>query len=157
MAITTPDNPVRLEEELLQLQEADAWFVYRDATQGVAKPLYGQIEPAAWHLLSRQVVHVRVRQFLLHGLSPEESSWAPETTFTDRVEALVVHTCRDLKSVSIRQIATEVFRAMSKSDKSYQILRLFQCELGSVGLYQIRDILVERIACRLDKDPNAIG
>ena len=39
-------------EELLQIEEADAWFEYLEATRAQSKSRYGEVEPWAWARLS---------------------------------------------------------------------------------------------------------
>ena len=41
-----PDT--ELAEELLQIEEADAWFEYLEATRGQTENRYGEVEPWAW-------------------------------------------------------------------------------------------------------------
>ena len=35
-------------EELLMIEEADAWFEYLEATRGQGERRYGEVEPWAW-------------------------------------------------------------------------------------------------------------
>jgi hypothetical protein len=51
-----------LAEELLLLEEADAWFEYLEATRGQAETRYGEIEPWAWARLSQRLRAVRARR-----------------------------------------------------------------------------------------------
>jgi hypothetical protein len=51
-----------LAEELLQLEEADAWFEYLETTRGQSATRYGEIEPWAWARLSQRLRAVRARR-----------------------------------------------------------------------------------------------
>jgi hypothetical protein len=51
-----------LAEELLQLEEADAWFEYLEATRGQSATRYGEVEPWAWARLSQRLRAVRARR-----------------------------------------------------------------------------------------------
>jgi hypothetical protein len=51
-----------LAEELLQLEEADAWFEYLEATRGQTETRYGEVEPWAWARLSQRLRAVRARR-----------------------------------------------------------------------------------------------
>ena len=51
-----------LAEELLQLEEADAWFEYLEATRGQSANRYGEVEPWAWARLSQRLRAVRARR-----------------------------------------------------------------------------------------------
>jgi hypothetical protein len=51
-----------LAEELLQLEEADAWFEYLEATRGQAENRYAEVEPWAWARLSQRLRAVRARR-----------------------------------------------------------------------------------------------
>lgn len=42
--------------EILQYEEADAWFEYRDAISGKSEEVYAETEQRAWNLL-----HARLR------------------------------------------------------------------------------------------------
>ena len=55
-----PDT--ELAEELLQLEEADAWFVYLEATRGQNETRYSELEPWAWARLSQRLRAVRARR-----------------------------------------------------------------------------------------------
>ena len=48
-----------LAEELLQLEEADAWFEYLESTRGQAETRYAELEPWAWARLSQRLRAVR--------------------------------------------------------------------------------------------------
>jgi hypothetical protein len=60
MGTTTPDK--ELAEELLQLEEADAWFEYLEATRGQSETRYSELEPWAWARLSQRLRAVRGRR-----------------------------------------------------------------------------------------------
>ena len=49
-------------EELLQIEEADAWFEYLEATRGQTEARYVEIEPWAWARLSQRLRAVRARR-----------------------------------------------------------------------------------------------
>ncbi len=51
-----------LAEELLQYDEADAWFEYLESTRGVFGQRYAEIEPWAWGRLSQRLRSVRARR-----------------------------------------------------------------------------------------------
>ena len=51
-----------LAEELLQLEEADAWFEYLESTRGQTTTRYGEVEPWAWARLSQRLRAVRARR-----------------------------------------------------------------------------------------------
>lgn len=55
-----PDT--ELAEELLQIEEADAWFEYLEATRGQAHVRYDEIELWAWARLSQRLRAVRARR-----------------------------------------------------------------------------------------------
>ncbi len=57
---TMPDT--ELAQELLQLEEADAWFEYLESTRGQAEKRYGEVEPWAWARLSQRLRAVRARR-----------------------------------------------------------------------------------------------
>ena len=48
-----------LAEELLQLEEADAWFEYLESTRGQSETRYAELEPWAWARLSQRLRAVR--------------------------------------------------------------------------------------------------
>ena len=48
--------------ELLQMEEADAWFEYLDATRGQSAVRYVEVEPWAWARLSQRLRAVRARR-----------------------------------------------------------------------------------------------
>ena len=49
-------------EELLQIEEADAWFEYLEATRGQTEVRYQEIEPWAWSRLTQRVRVIRTRR-----------------------------------------------------------------------------------------------
>lgn len=49
-------------EEVLQIEEADAWFEYLEATRGQAERRYHEVEPWAWARLSQRLRAVRARR-----------------------------------------------------------------------------------------------
>ena len=49
-------------EELLMIEEADAWFEYLEATRSQAETRYGEIEPWAWARLSQRLRAIRARR-----------------------------------------------------------------------------------------------
>jgi hypothetical protein len=51
-----------LAEELLQLEEADAWFEYLEATRGQTETRYREVEPWAWARLTQRLRAVRARR-----------------------------------------------------------------------------------------------
>jgi len=51
-----------LAEELLQLEEADAWFEYLESTRGQSETRYAELEPWAWARLSQRLRAVRARR-----------------------------------------------------------------------------------------------
>jgi hypothetical protein len=51
-----------LAEELLQIEEADAWFEYLEATRGQSDKRYAEVEPWAWARLSQRLRAVRARR-----------------------------------------------------------------------------------------------
>jgi len=55
-----PDT--ELAEELLQLEEADAWFEYLEATRSQNENRYAELEPWAWARLSQRLRAVRARR-----------------------------------------------------------------------------------------------
>jgi hypothetical protein len=48
--------------ELLQIEEADAWFEYADATKNQNGTRYAEVEPWAWARLQQRLRSVRVRR-----------------------------------------------------------------------------------------------
>ena len=51
-----------LAEELLQIEEADAWFEYLEATRGQTENRYGEVEPWAWARLNQRLRAIRTRR-----------------------------------------------------------------------------------------------
>ena len=51
-----------LAEELLQIEEADAWFEYLEATRGQSERRYGEVEPWAWARLRQRLRAVGARR-----------------------------------------------------------------------------------------------
>ena len=49
-------------EQLLQIEEADAWFEYLEATRGHTVVRYAEVEPWAWARLSQRLRAVRARR-----------------------------------------------------------------------------------------------
>jgi hypothetical protein len=49
-------------EELLMIEEADAWFEYLEATHGQQEPRYKEIEPWAWARLTQRLRAINARR-----------------------------------------------------------------------------------------------
>jgi hypothetical protein len=49
-------------EELLLIEEADAWFEYLEATRGQSALRYGEVEPWAWARLHQRLRAIRTRR-----------------------------------------------------------------------------------------------
>ena len=49
-------------EELLLIEEADAWFEYLESTQSQSENRYHEIEPWAWARLSQRLRAIRARR-----------------------------------------------------------------------------------------------
>jgi len=49
-------------EELLLIEEADAWFEYLEATRAQSEVRYQEVEPWAWARLMQRVRAVKARQ-----------------------------------------------------------------------------------------------
>jgi hypothetical protein len=49
-------------EELLLIEEADAWFEYLEATRGQTAARYRDVEPWAWARLSQRLRAIKVRR-----------------------------------------------------------------------------------------------
>jgi hypothetical protein len=49
-------------EELLQIEEADAWFEYLEATREQLPTRYQEIEPWAWSRLTQRLRAIRARR-----------------------------------------------------------------------------------------------
>jgi len=58
--VPVPD--IELAEELLQIEEADAWFEYLEATRAQSEKRYGEVEPWAWARLNQRLRAVRARR-----------------------------------------------------------------------------------------------
>ncbi len=52
-------------EELLQIEEADAWFEYLEATRNQSERRYGELEPWAWARLNQRLRAIRTRRMKL--------------------------------------------------------------------------------------------
>jgi hypothetical protein len=55
--------------ELLQIEEADAWFEYADATSAETGTRYAEIEPWAWARLQQRLRSVAARRARLAQLA----------------------------------------------------------------------------------------
>ena len=53
---------IELAEELLQIEEADAWFEYLEATRVQSETRYAEVEPWAWARLNQRLRAVRARR-----------------------------------------------------------------------------------------------
>jgi hypothetical protein len=49
-------------EELLLIEEADAWFEYLEATGGQSAGRYGELEPWAWARLTQRLRAIGARR-----------------------------------------------------------------------------------------------
>ncbi|MBX5473982.1 MAG: hypothetical protein IRZ20_03110 [Thermoleophilia bacterium] len=49
-------------EELLLIEEADAWFEYLEATRGQSDARYGEVEPWAWARLAQRLRAISARR-----------------------------------------------------------------------------------------------
>ncbi|MDX6388000.1 MAG: hypothetical protein QOD85_1802 [Gaiellaceae bacterium] len=49
-------------EELLMIEEADAWFEYLEATRGQSALRYKEVEPWAWARLSQRLRAIKTRR-----------------------------------------------------------------------------------------------
>jgi hypothetical protein len=49
-------------EELLMIEEADAWFEYLEATRGQSALRYKELEPWAWARLSQRLRAIRTKK-----------------------------------------------------------------------------------------------
>ena len=49
-------------EELLLIEEADAWFEYLEATRGQTALRYKEVEPWAWARLSQRLRAIRTKK-----------------------------------------------------------------------------------------------
>ncbi len=57
-----PVPEIELAEELLQIEEADAWFEYLEATRVQSETRYAEVEPWAWARLNQRLRAVRARR-----------------------------------------------------------------------------------------------
>jgi hypothetical protein len=48
--------------ELLQIEEADAWFEYLEATRGQSATRYKEVEPWAWARLNQRLRAIKARR-----------------------------------------------------------------------------------------------
>jgi hypothetical protein len=55
--------------ELIQIEEADAWFEYADATSGELGARYAEIEPWAWARLQQRLRSLAARRARLAQLA----------------------------------------------------------------------------------------
>jgi hypothetical protein len=49
-------------EELLMIEEADAWFEYLEATRGQSETRYGELERWAWSRINQRLRAIRARR-----------------------------------------------------------------------------------------------
>ena len=49
-------------EELLMIEEADAWFEYLEATHGQSATRYKEVEPWAWARLSQRLRAIKTKK-----------------------------------------------------------------------------------------------
>ncbi len=49
-------------EELLMIEEADAWFEYLESTRGQSAARYVEVEPWAWARLNQRLRAIRARR-----------------------------------------------------------------------------------------------
>ena len=49
-------------QELLLIEEADAWFEYLEATRGQSAVRYREVEPWAWARLSQRLRAIKTRR-----------------------------------------------------------------------------------------------
>jgi hypothetical protein len=60
--------PARREaDELLQMEEADAWFEYLDTTRDQSEVRYREVEPWAWARLAQRLRAIRARRARLRS------------------------------------------------------------------------------------------
>lgn len=55
-------SSTREAEELLMIEEADAWFEYLEATRNQTEVRYGEVEPWAWARLNQRLRAIRTRR-----------------------------------------------------------------------------------------------
>ena len=67
-----PDT--ELAEELLQIEEADAWFEYLEATRAQSETRYAEVEPWAWARLNQRLRAVRARRAGSARRPPEQAT-----------------------------------------------------------------------------------
>jgi hypothetical protein len=62
-------DPQAEAEELLQIEEADAWFEYLESIRNLScsEPRYGEVEPWAWARLSVRLRTIRTRRSKLRA------------------------------------------------------------------------------------------
>ncbi len=58
-------------EELLLIEEANAWFEYLEATRSESRARYQEVEPWAWARLSQRLCAIRAR---MARLRPAEAA-----------------------------------------------------------------------------------
>jgi hypothetical protein len=56
-------------QELLLIEEADAWFEYLEATRGQSANRYIEVEPWAWARLSQRMRAIRTRRSKLRPIA----------------------------------------------------------------------------------------
>ena len=49
-------------EELLMIEEADAWFEYLEATRNQSETRYAEVEPWAWARLTQRLRAIKTRR-----------------------------------------------------------------------------------------------
>lgn len=49
-------------DEILNVEEREAWWKYLSTTQGVLEPRYSELEPWAWNRLQQQLRAIRARR-----------------------------------------------------------------------------------------------
>ena len=59
--------PERRLEEILLIEEADAWFEYLDATRAQLDTRYREIEPWAWSRLRQRLRAIKARRARLRA------------------------------------------------------------------------------------------
>lgn len=55
-------DPMQEAEELLQMEEADSWFEYLEATRNQSAMRYRELEPWAWARLNQRLKAIRARR-----------------------------------------------------------------------------------------------
>ena len=55
-------SSTREAEELLMIEEADAWFEYLEATRAQTEVRYAEVEPWAWARLNQRLRAIRTRR-----------------------------------------------------------------------------------------------